>query len=57
MRLRRLIFNIELATRRVPPLAAKDCAIHPRGTMSIWQEFAVPDLIERQRLFSSLMAR
>ena len=36
MRLRRLIFNIELATGRVRPLADKDCAIHPRGTMSIW---------------------
>jgi hypothetical protein len=36
MRLRRLIFNTELATGRVRPLADKDCAIHPRGTMSIW---------------------
>ena len=53
MRLRRLISNIELATGRVRPLAAKDCAIYPRRTMSIWQEFVVPDLIGRQRLFSS----
>jgi hypothetical protein len=57
MRLRRLISNIELATGRVRPLADKDCAIHPRGTMSIWQEFVVPDLIGRQRLFSSPKAR
>jgi len=36
MRLRRLIFNIELAVGRVRLLAGKDCAIDLRGTMSIW---------------------
>ncbi len=35
MRLPRLIFNIELATGRVRPLADKDCSIHLRRTMSI----------------------